>query len=167
MKLVDAARVLGLSGTVDPEDVKRAYRTAAKRYHPDHNPAGAEMMKMVNAAYEALRDHVGPVPTYEPEGEKTYPDGVFEALSAIVELDGLFIEICGAWVWVTGATFKHRETLKGTHFRYARKKKSWYFRPEDWRSASRGTFSMDEIREKYGSDKMRSRDQRQIEEAVS
>ena len=50
MKLSDAAQVLGLSSEVAPEDVKRAYRKAAMTYHPDRNPAGAEMMKIINAA---------------------------------------------------------------------------------------------------------------------
>ena len=44
MKYSDAAMIFGLSGHVTPDDVNRAYREAAKRYHPDINPAGAEMM---------------------------------------------------------------------------------------------------------------------------
>jgi hypothetical protein len=150
MKVTDAAQILGLSGQVTPDDVKAAYREAARRYHPDVNPAGAEMMKLINAAYDVLKSYTGELGPVETEGG-SYPEAVNDALNAIIALAGLEIEICGAWVWVGGQTFTHREALKTAHFRYASKKKRWYFRPEDWRSSSRGQYSMDDIREKYGS----------------
>ncbi len=74
-----------------------------------------------------------------------------DALNAIINLDGLEIEICGAWVWVSGNTFAHKAALKGAVFHYAGKKKKWYFRPEDWASSSRGSLDMEQIRDKYGS----------------
>jgi hypothetical protein len=72
-------------------------------------------------------------------------------LNAIIGLAGLDIEICGAWVWVGGNTYQHRATLKAAGFSFAGQKKRWYFRPEDWRSTSHGTTSMDDIRQRYGS----------------
>ncbi len=152
MKLNDAAQILGLSGEVTPEEVKRAYRQAALKFHPDRNPAGTEMMKIINAAYDLLKDYAGEIETEESTGEAgNYPEAVNEALNAIIGLDGLDIEICGAWVWVDGETYRHRAVLKKAGFRFASKKKRWYFRPENWRSSSRGQYSMDDIRYKYGS----------------
>ncbi len=52
---------------------------------------------------------------------------------------------------VDGKTYRHRVALKEAGFRFASKKKRWYFRPENWRSSSRGQYTMDDIREKYGS----------------
>ena len=147
MKITDAAQILELSGHVSPEDVKRAYRTAAMKYHPDRNPAGAEMMKIVNAAYDVLKDYTGDIEQTEKGEGGSYP----EALNAVFGLDGLDIEICGAWVWIDGDTYTHRAALKEAGFRFASKKKRWYFRPEDWRSSSRGKFTMEDIRAKYGS----------------
>jgi hypothetical protein len=152
MKLSDAAQILGLSGAITPETVKRAYRAAALTYHPDHNPAGADMMKLINAAYETLKDCEGNVETTAADSQgRTYPEAVNAALNAIIGLAGLDIEICGAWVWVGGNTYPHRATLKAAGFSFAGQKKRWYFRPEDWRSAARGTTSMDAIRHRYGS----------------
>ena len=151
MKINDAAKILGLSGAVTPAMVKDAYRLAAKTYHPDHNPAGMEMMKLVNAAYDVLRDYAGDLEGEADPATGTYPEALNDALNAIIGLDGLMIEVCGAWVWVTGQTRQHKETLKGAGFRFASKKKAWYFRPEDWRSSSRGRYSLDDIRGKYGS----------------
>ena len=46
MKITDAAKILDMTGTITPDAAKEAYRKAAKKYHPDRNPAGAEMMKL-------------------------------------------------------------------------------------------------------------------------
>lgn len=151
MKLSDAANILGLSGEVTPQDVKAAYRKAAMTYHPDRNPAGAEMMKIINAAFETLRDFEGEIPASDEPLTEDYPQALNDALNAVIGLAGLEIEICGAWVWVSGETYKHKSVLKEAGFKFASKKKSWYFRPENWRSSSRGAYSMDDIREKYGS----------------
>ena len=173
MKITDAAQILELSGSVTPQDVKRAYRSAAMKYHPDRNPAGAEMMKIVNAAYDVLKDYTGDIEHTDSTGQAgergSYPEALSEALNAVFGLEGLEIEICGAWVWLHGNTYTHRAALKETGFRYASKKKSWYFRPEDWRSSSRGQYSMDDIRDKYGSNRphMPRRDRLAAGRAVS
>ncbi len=128
------------------------YRQAALKFHPDRNPAGAEMMKIINVAYYVLQNYEGEIETEDAAGEAgNYPDAVNDALNAIIGLDGLDIEICGAWVWVDVETYRHRAALKEAGLRFASKKKRWYFRPENWRSSSRGQYSMDDIREKYGS----------------
>ena len=113
MRISDAAHILGLTGEITPEDTKLAFRRAAQKYHPDRNPAGLEMMKLVNAAFDLLKDWTG---NLDSEGATTegagYPDAVSEALNKILELAGLNIEICGAWVWVDGETYPHRTALK-------------------------------------------------------
>ena len=158
MKETDAAKLLGLEGEITPEIVKAAYKRAAMKYHPDRN-AGNEkvvenMMKAINAAYDVLKEFSGEVTR---NGVDNYPDALEAALNAIVLCAGLDIEVCGAWVWVSGNTKPHKETLKGAHYRWAPKKRMWYFRPEDWKSASRGGTDIDDIRETYGSLKVATR----------
>jgi hypothetical protein len=149
MQISDAAKLLSLSGNITPELVKKAYHNAEKKYHPDVNPAGAEMMKIINNAFETLENYTGAV--LEESSNNEYPEALNAALMSVMPLDGLIIEICGAWVWVTGDTRKHKEILKTNGFKYASKKKAWNFRPDDWKSRSRGKSSLEEIREKYGS----------------
>lgn len=149
MHVYDAAKILGLTGDVTPEVIKAAYREASKKYHPDINPAGAEMMKMVNSANDSLKDYTGHI----KEQGTDYGDLLNEALNAVFCLSGLMIELCGAWVWITGDTRCHKEHLKVAGFKWASKKKAWYFRPEEYRSRSRGKSTLEEIREKYGSKK--------------
>ena len=55
----DPYKVLGLSPDASDEDVKRAYRRLAKKYHPDLNPGdqeAARRMQEVNAAYEQIKN---------------------------------------------------------------------------------------------------------------
>ena len=54
----DYYEVLGISKSASEQDIKRAYRNLAKKYHPDVNKeAGAEAkFKEINEAYEVLSD---------------------------------------------------------------------------------------------------------------
>ena len=55
----DYYEVLGVSKDTSADDIKKAYRKAAMKYHPDRNPGdktAEEKMKEVNAAYEILSD---------------------------------------------------------------------------------------------------------------
>src|SRR5689334_3970255 len=97
----DALSILEISGQYNPEIIKKAYRKSCAKYHPDRNPAGLEMMKLVNQAYEALKNEQGEA--IDNEDNKTYSEDINNALNAIMGLK-LDIEICGAWIWLHGDT---------------------------------------------------------------
>ena len=109
---------------------------------------------MCSSDLDALRDYEGPGYKDDEGISLDYVGDLAAALSAIVELEGLDIEVCGTWVWVTGDTRTHKDALKGAGFKWARKKQAWYFRPQEWRSFSRGGMSLDEIRVTHGSSKV-------------
>ena len=55
----DPYKVLGLDRNASDEDVKRAYRALAKKYHPDLNPGdqeAARKMQQVNEAYDQIKN---------------------------------------------------------------------------------------------------------------
>ena len=57
----DPYEVLGVPRNASDDEIKRAYRQLAKKYHPDINPgdeAAAAKMQEINAAYEQIKDPV-------------------------------------------------------------------------------------------------------------
>jgi hypothetical protein len=56
----DARSILGLPVGYSPKDLKVAYYTAAKKYHPDSITGNPEVMKQINAAYNRLKKPYSP-----------------------------------------------------------------------------------------------------------
>ena len=59
-RMNDPYEVLGLNRNATEDEVKKAYKTLAKKYHPDvtgNDPAAAKRMQEINAAYDAIINH--------------------------------------------------------------------------------------------------------------
>jgi hypothetical protein len=159
MKISDAANILNITGELTKAIVKKAFQKAASKYHPDKG-GNVETMKMVNESYETLKNYEGEVEANDFE----YPDLVAAAINAIINLPNIEIEVCGNWVWVTGDTKPHAKALgkDGAKFKYESKKKAWFFRPDDYKSSSRGSMSLDDIRGNHGSNIVNKKYQKTI-----
>lgn len=162
MKLQDALNLLGLEGQdITLSMCKVMYRRACMRYHPDRsgssNAADVEMMKAVNAAWAACQAwdwSKGDPVNVKPSKNRRYADELYAAIKAVVGLEGISLEVCGAWLWVSGNTKPHKEVFKKAGFFWASKKMQWYFRTPEYQSHNRGDWSMEKIREFHGSEKI-------------
>lgn len=70
---MDYYKILGISQQADAEQIKRAYRRLAKKYHPDMNPDDPEAEARfieVTEAYEVLSDETKRK-EYDLKGRKT------------------------------------------------------------------------------------------------
>lgn len=106
----DLYAILGVSRSATQDDVKRAYRNLARRYHPDRNQGdeeAARRFREIAEAYETLSnpelrsryDRLGPL--YRPDGRPPTPDEVTD--------------------WVTdtlGGMFRKRRPDQGEDLRY-------------------------------------------------
>lgn len=93
----DYYAVLGVPRDAAADDIKKAFRTLAMRYHPDRNPDDVDAARRFREAVEAYEtlseaekrmryDRLGPL--YRPDGKPPSPEDLREAVSDA--LSGLF-----------------------------------------------------------------------------
>ena len=154
------------------EELRKQYKVLLKMHHPDNGGNVSEMQE-INAEYDRLfkilKDQ------HESKSDKTtdstankqtsYNANMYdwendrslrEVLQKIINLDGIEIEIVGAWIWVSGNTYSYKKELKEIGFKWASQKKQWYFHTDAYRKKSHKSLSMDDIRNYYGSTKVQT-----------
>lgn len=142
------------------EELKKQYKKLALQNHPDRG-GDTEDMKEINAEYDRLFARLKNVhksasgETYTAKEETTEtPEQFKDIVNRLINLEGIEIEICGSWLWITGNTYANRETLKELHFKYSKNKNAWYWHEEGYRKHSKKSFTLDQIRDLFGSEKV-------------
>lgn len=124
------------------EELKKHYRELSKQYHPDINPEGLEIMKTINNEFEELFNIIN-------KSEETAKQFI-DIINNIIDLD-ITIEIIGSWIWLSGNTYNYKDIIKENGFRWASKKKMWYYNPdESYKKRSKKELSIEDIKSKYG-----------------
>ena len=147
------------------EELKQQYKKLALKHHPDLGGNTTDMQE-INNEYDLLfarlkNTHAtaeGKTYTASTETTET-PDEFKNIINALINLEGINIELCGSWLWITGNTREHKEVLKSLHFRWSKSKLAWYYHTADYKKSSNKTYSLDEIRDLYGSETIKSEPQ--------
>ncbi len=139
-------------------ELKAVYRRLVMEFHPDRG-GDVRAMQEINVAHDAafnrLKDRQNeaakqPGATVRETTET--PEEFRAVVDALLKIDGIEIELCGSWLWISGDTYSHRAELKAAGCRWSKSKAKWYWRHAEkgcrW---SRGKATMDHIRTKYGS----------------
>ena len=88
--------------------------------------------------------------TYTKETTET-PQEFINIINTLVKLNGVHVELCGSWIWCSGNTQPYKDTLKSLKFRWAHKKRAWYYHSDPYRKRSHRELTLDEIRDMFGS----------------
>lgn len=145
------------------EELRKEYKRLLKLHHPD-NGGTKEASQQINNEYEALfkilKDRHNGEGNNNTADTANYKSSMYdfeddkalrEALQKIIHLQGIEIEICGSWIWVSGNTYQHKAEIKAAGYKWSKNKPMWYFHNGEYRRGGRKTYTMDDIRMKYGS----------------
>ena len=135
-------------------EAKKIYKTLAKKLHPDVG-GDEESFKLLNAIYTDLIEHK----IYFSNDIKIDIE-LEKIISLILHFENITIELVGSWVWVSGDTKEIKEKLKEIGFKWASKKKMWYF--GEMKSKNPTPKSMEEIKNKYGSETLKTKEKKEI-----
>jgi len=144
------------------EQLRARYKELCKQYHPDLNPdVDITIIQQINSEIDYL---INVMPNING---KTWTEdlGAFQDIMPhLIRLHDVEIEICGSWIWVTGDTKAKREYLKAHGLKYSGQKKAWYWTERPYHKKSKKSFTLQAIREMYGSRTVKSE---QLEEAIA
>ena len=161
------------------EELRKQYKELLKKYHPDNPNGSTEATQEVNAEYDnlfkVLKDrHEHKTEQTSDSDKKNYDNMKYnfeedeklrEVLQAIIHLSDITIEICGSWIWISGNTYQHKTELKEHGFKFASKKKQWYWHTEAFRKRGKKALSMEDIRNYYGSTEVKTEETKRLKQA--
>ena len=135
-------------------EAKKIYKTLAKKLHPDVG-GSEEDFKILNEIYNNLIEHK----IYFSNSSK-FDIELEKIISLILHFENINIELVGSWIWVSGDTKEIKEKLKEIGFKWASKKKMWYY--GEMKAKNPNPKSMEEIKTKYGSETLKSNEKKKI-----
>lgn len=139
-------------GLNTPDEIKIHYRKLAIEFHPDKGGDTAVMQDINNEYHKALKScDAKTYNNYTYKYNHTVEDAIVETIKKVITLSGVVVEICGYWLWVSGNTIQHKDYLKKCKLRYSHKKKAWYFHTMKFYSKKSKSWSMNKIRNVWGS----------------
>ena len=147
------------------DELKAKYKQLAKRWHPDREGGDNATMSEINVEFDYLGKILPKVNAkgerYQPK-EREAPEAFRAAVVAVQNIPGILVELCGEWLWITGNTREHKEIFKAAGFRWSQNKSAWYWHEGEYIRRGKKKYSMDEIRMRYGSSKVKYDEQEAI-----
>ncbi len=135
-------------------EAKKIYKTLAKKLHPDVGGSDEEF-KILNAVYNDFIEHK----IYFSNDSKIDLE-LEKIISQILHYENITIELIGSWIWLSGDTKAIKDKLKELNFKWASKKKMWYY--GEMKVKNPKPKSMDEIKSKYETQTFKSKEKKKI-----
>lgn len=143
------------------DELRKKYNQLVIKFHPD-NSGSDDAIKEINSEYDILfkklKNSFEHSESYQQSNDRqrqsydTVKDlKIREMIIKLSRFQGLIIELCGVWLWVSGDTRQYKDELKALGLHYASQKKCWYIHFDDYVKHGTKSSSMSHIRSKYGS----------------
>lgn len=140
------------------EELRKQYRILLKKYHPDNPGGSVEATQEINREYDELFDILSKQQNTEKK-EKTYSaeeNKQFKTILQKIINFNIEVEIIGNWIWCFDC-YGYKDQLKALDFTWASKKKAWVWHSEPYKKYHKSEIPLEQIREKYGTQKLRKR----------
>ncbi len=135
-------------------EAKVIFKKLAKILHPDVGGTN-EAFKLLNKIYNDILEN-----KIYFSNESKFDIELEKIISQILHYEDITIEVVGSWIWLSGNTRVIKDTLKELNFKWASKKKMWYY--GEMKAKNHNPKSMDEIKSKYGCETLKSQGKRKI-----
>ena len=135
-------------------EAKKIYKQLAKKLHPDVGGSD-ELFKMLNSIYTNILEN-----GIYFSNEFKFDLEIEKIISQILHYENILIEVVGSWVWVSGDTREIKEKLKELNFKWASKKKLWFYGEMKGRNPNEK--SMEDIKSKYGFETVKTKEKGKI-----
>lgn len=142
-----------VSSSTGIDELKKQYYSLAKKHHPDTGGSN-EAFREMNDEYEYLQKLIltnGNFTTSEQINEEEISEIYRDIIDSLISLPGIFIELVGSWIWISGNTYPVKDQIKESGFKFHGKKSMWFWHPGDYKKFNNSEMDMDEIRKRYGS----------------
>lgn len=151
------------------EELKKAYKTLAKMYHPDKNLGKDtnKIMAEINNEYEylftILKDSKTAQQGHSENGKYR------EVITEIVKYDNVNIDVIGSWIWIYGEYQNMsaiKDSLKSLGFKWSSSNKKWYWTETELQGKRKKATSYEYKVNKYGKEELKtSKNKKQYIEA--
>lgn len=146
--IIEFTEVVGIN------EAKKIYKRLAKKLHPDVGGSDEEF-KILNSVYNDFLEN-----KIYFSNESKIDLELEKIISQILHFENITIELIGSWIWISGDTKTIKEKLKELGFKWASKKKMWYY--GEMKSKNPKPKPIDEIKAKYGSQTFKSREKEKL-----
>ena len=130
-------------------EAKKVFKKLARKLHPDVGGC-EESFKILKNVYDDIVEHK----IYFSNDSK-FDLELEKIISQILHYENIIIEVVGSWIWLSGETKIIKDKLKDLNFKWASKKKMWYF--GELRGRSHKEKNLNEIKNKYGCETVRTK----------
>ena len=135
-------------------EAKKVFKKLARQLHPDIG-GSEEEFKILKNIYDDTVEHK----IYFSSDAK-FDIELEKIISQILHFEDITIDVVGSWIWLSGETKIIKDTLKDIGFKWASKKKMWYY--GEMKGRSHKEKSLDEIKSKYGCETVKTKSKRKL-----
>ena len=137
----------------DLDQLKKEYFKLAKLYHPDSGGTKEQFQALQNEYEKLLKNIINgsSLSSDQKKNEFEVDKAIRDIIDSIISLEGINIELVGKWLWINGNTYPVKNELKKAGLLYIKKDGLPYWVYKGSMSRGRGNLTIDEIKQKYGS----------------